>query len=419
MKRNKRKTILFVTQLHPFPPNMGGTFRTSGTLKTILSLGHKISLVSFTDKTADSDRKNSTRKLYKNLQVYKIPGKIIEDFHPRLRFKRFLKSLMLLQPYKATKYYSKQASGIIQKILITHHPQIIYLDHLSSAVYLPIIKRLSPSSKIILDIHDIESQLSFEKFLNSKSAFLKSALLLEYLKSRFFEAKILNKVDKIFVLSQAAKNFLKSRVSTPISIIPISLFETKTPSQSLSKKENLKNYKQLTFIGTLSLDVNKDGLQWFIEKVWPLVKTKIPQVKLAVAGSYGQNSSLKKILSADGILYLGYRQNLEPVYQQTDIGIIPMLVGGTVRMKTLGFLAHGVPVVSTPAGVYGIPKIKNQVHCLIANSAEEFADKTVKLLKNSHQREKLSQAAIKLMINYYTFDNLQRFLNYELSRLRA
>lgn len=422
MKHNKLKppTILFITQLYPFPPDMGGTFRTFGTLKALLSLGCKVHLVSFTDiGSAVGQEKISDLQIYKNLNIYKIPSKIIEDFYPYLKFWRFFKSLLLFQPYRATKYHLGRGSRTIQAVLKNDSPEIIYLDHISSAVYLPLIKKMSSSAKTVLDVHDIESQLSIEKFTHAKSVYLKMVLLLEHLKSKFFEVNTLNDVDKVFVMSQPAKDYLEPKISTPISIIPISLFEPKTTTLHRLKRKNYRSLKQLTFIGTLSLDVNKDGLRWFIEKVWPLIKIKVPEAKFVIIGSYSRDNSLKKLLSTDGVLYLGYRRDLKPIYQQATIGIVPMLVGGTVRMKTLGFLAHGVPVVSTSAGVYGIPKIKNQVHCLIADSAEEFADKTVKLLKNSHQREKLGQAAIKLMTNYYTFDNLQRFLNYELSRLRA
>ena len=421
MKDNKlNPVILFITQLYPFPPDMGGTLRTSGTIRALLSLGYEVRLISITDDHANTEiEKALNRQIYKNLSLYTIKANIIDDFHPFIKFWRFFKSVFLFQPYKVIKYSSNHALKAIRGILDKDHPEVIYLDHLSSGIYLNSVKKYSPSAKIVLDIHDIESQLSHEKFIQEKSIFIKMVFWLEYLKYGFFERKVFEGVDKVFVMSQQAKKNLESRINLPISIIPISLFEHKSIPLSLRrpKKKKFKPPNQITFIGTLSLDVNKNGLKWFIDKVWPLIRIKVKDARFVIVGSYGRNRVLSNSAGTDGVMYAGYRRDLDETYKETTVGVIPMLVGGTVRMKTLGFLAHGVAVVSTTAGVYGIPMIKDGVHCLIENSAGEFAEKIIGLLKNYSQRKKIAQNAIALVKNYYTFEKLQRFLNYELNQL--
>lgn len=414
--RRRKAKIIFITQLYPFPPKMGGTLRSYGTIRALLSKGHEIYLVAFSDSSEDQSIPKQICPFKKtNFRPHLIRTNIINDLHRWRNFLLYVKSNLLFTPFRAIKYSSEVAMKIMGNIQSEINPDIIYFDHFSSAIYLPFVKNRLPQAKIILDVHDIESKLSFEKFKTEKSPFLKMVYLIESIKSIFFERNILKSLDRIFVMSSEAKSSLEKKTNSPISIIPISIFENIYKNRISERTYNHKNKNVVTFIGTLSLDVNKNGLKWFIDCVWDLIKEQVPDATLIIIGSYGRidinHSLLKK-----GIVFKGYQKTLKRAYANTTVGIVPMLTGGTIRMKTLGFLARGIPFVSTIEGVHGIPEIKNGIHCYIANSPIQFSNSIIELLKNQSLRHKFSLNSVSLFKKYYGFPKLVKFLDSEFTK---
>ena len=74
-------------------------------------------------------------------------------------------------------------------------------------------------------------------------------------------------------------------------------------------------------------------------------------------------------------------------------------------------MALGVPVVSTSKGAEGI-EVNNGVHLLIADSAQDFADAVVRLLKEPELRKDLVFRARKLIeMKYDTEAVVPKFEN--------
>jgi glycosyltransferase involved in cell wall biosynthesis len=71
-------------------------------------------------------------------------------------------------------------------------------------------------------------------------------------------------------------------------------------------------------------------------------------------------------------------------------------MGVGTRLKILEALGAGLPVVATTIGAEGI-EAKDGVDLLIADSADDFADRCVSLLQDAGLRERLA-AAGKLLI---------------------
>jgi glycosyltransferase involved in cell wall biosynthesis len=92
--------------------------------------------------------------------------------------------------------------------------------------------------------------------------------------------------------------------------------------------------------------------------------------------------------------------DVQPHFQQSRVMVVPLRSGSGMRVKILDAFARGVPVVSTRIGIEGIAAIDNQ-HLLIADSAEEFAAATVRVLEDRALAERLSRAARELVLTEY------------------
>jgi glycosyltransferase involved in cell wall biosynthesis len=105
----------------------------------------------------------------------------------------------------------------------------------------------------------------------------------------------------------------------------------------------------LLFVGT-SYAANVDGAKHFIERVLPLVRRQIPNVRLLVAGTVC--GALKA--DAPGVELLGVVENLEEAYARAAIVVNPVLTGTGLKTKTVEALGYGKPLVTTACGAEGI-----------------------------------------------------------------
>ena len=79
-----------------------------------------------------------------------------------------------------------------------------------------------------------------------------------------------------------------------------------------------------------------------------------------------------------------------------------------MKLKTLEMMAAARPVVATHVGTEGI-HVEHGTDVLLASSAEEFAVRTVELLRDRGAREALGQNARRLVMREHRWqDNLER-----------
>ena len=76
--------------------------------------------------------------------------------------------------------------------------------------------------------------------------------------------------------------------------------------------------------------------------------------------------------------------------------VVPLKSGGGTRIKILEGMAMGIPVLSTTIGAEGLEFVPGE-HLWIADSAEQFATKTLELLNGVAVRTELADRARKFV----------------------
>ena len=89
---------------------------------------------------------------------------------------------------------------------------------------------------------------------------------------------------------------------------------------------------------------------------------------------------------------LGFVPDLEPLYAQAAVAIVPLLEGSGSRLKALEAFARGVPVVGTTIGLSGL-SVQHGVDCLMADSPQAFADAVAGVLDDPDLGARLTDGA--------------------------
>jgi glycosyltransferase involved in cell wall biosynthesis len=162
----------------------------------------------------------------------------------------------------------------------------------------------------------------------------------------------------------------------------------------------LPDPKRIGFIGLLTYPPNRDGLIWFRDHVWPLIRKKHPAAALRIIGKHPAPENL---VDGQGFEYLGFLKETLNEMKSWSCLVVPITFGGGTRIKILDAFSKMVPVVATTIGAHGITG-ENQKHIIIEDNPAAFAAQCLELLKNPQKGRALAQQGWKLFSETYSWE---------------
>lgn len=203
-------------------------------------------------------------------------------------------------------------------------------------------------ARLIIDTHDfITSQNKKRKSFRLGSAFEE-------------EMRRLSIFDEIWSLSVEENYLFRQFVKADHRFMP--LMHDK-PIPSSGAEENEKVY-DVIYVASDN-EHNILSARWFFSNVYPLLPTNL---SFCVIGRIG------KYIAEDlpNVYKFSFVDDTTPYYKKSKLAICPMFDGTGIKVKIVEALSHGIPVVSTPDGMVGLPDKSNN-GCMVGNNAEEFA----------------------------------------------
>jgi polysaccharide biosynthesis protein PslH len=277
-------------------------------------------------------------------------------------------SFITADSYNVIRFFSPTFDKRVAEILEQNTFDIIHLESIFLTPYLHTIRRLS-KAKVVLRAHNVEHTLWEKWSANSDNIFKKIYLKYLYRKLKKYETAILNNVDAIAAISYLDAQIISSLVNKPVSIIPVGITLPKLSSETI----NHPKYK-LYHIGAMDWQPNIEGVDWFIDEVWPFNLKAEPKMELHLAG---KNISSDYHLPNQRIYCHGEVKDAEEFIAKQDIMIVPVKNGSGVRIKILEAMSLNKLVVSTGIGISGIPAVSGKDY-LQADSPKTFAEQIIK-----------------------------------------
>lgn len=157
----------------------------------------------------------------------------------------------------------------------------------------------------------------------------------------------------------------------------------------------------LVFTGSMDWHPNEDAILYFVDAILPLVRQKIPAVKLTVVGR-NPGLHLRNVATAAGVDVTGTVDDVRPYIDSATVYIVPLRIGGGTRLKIYEALAMGKAVVSTTIGAEGLP-LQEGTEIVRADTPETLAASIVELLRDAARRRSLGAAGRRLMEEQYSW----------------
>lgn len=173
----------------------------------------------------------------------------------------------------------------------------------------------------------------------------------------------------------------------------------------------------LLFVGTLAYSPNVEGLQWFLESVFPRFRRAYPDGTLTVVGREPTAQVRALCEPTEGALLEADVPDLRPFYRDARAVVVPLLAGGGTRIKILEAAAAGRPVLSTPTGAEGLA-LRDGRDILIFRDAAEFLA-TYKSLAARMTYESLVEGARQVVTGTYSIQAFEDALNPVLTHIHG
>lgn len=214
-------------------------------------------------------------------------------------------------------------------------------------------------------------------------------MLRHYEAARYRECALILSVSEI-----DAATIGRLAPGVPVIAVPIGV-----PAAAATPVAQLTDRPEVLFVGALDWPPNGEAVDFFARTIWPAVLRGVPEARLTVVGR-GESATATYREANSQIRFTGWVGDVQPHFQQSRVMVVPLRSGSGMRVKILDAFARGVPVVSTRIGIEGIAAIDG-THLLIADSVEEFAAATIRVLEDRALAERLARAARELALAEY------------------
>jgi polysaccharide biosynthesis protein PslH len=219
--------------------------------------------------------------------------------------------------------------------------------------------------KIVLDAHNLEWRVNQQLAARSDEIIRRVAYRATTRWMKRFETRLARSVAGVWAVSDVESEWFAA-VGAKVWTVPNGV-------ELPPRVEPAPDSHRVLFVGSLNSVFNREGLEWFFGRVWPVVRSKVPDAQLQIAGA-GPSLRLP-----DGAEQLGFTEELEPLYAQAQLCIAPLLSGAGTRLKVLEAMASARPVVATSVGTEGLA-VSEEDGVLCRNTGEEFASACCDLL---------------------------------------
>lgn len=398
--------VLYLTTEFPWPATSGGPVRTLSQLRLVASLREvdSITLLSVAEKEVARPSIDALTAAVEKLRV------VAPVFHPvhLFDFKRYVPRVVALRllgvPYVAGKWDSPPLREVLRRELRETRPDVVYIDHLGMGRYLPVIEARRPSCRTVLDQHNVESDF-FKQFAQDKTGPKKIIAKAEHRLARRFEERTLRGVNAVVAISTEDARQFESLAGVRAHVVPVVM----TFERRMRRHPGRPHF---CYVGSLRWKPNVVGLDWLCQRVWPLVRERVPDATLEIAGVGLEPDATGRLPVPDawrapGIETVGFLEDLEPLYERSLGMLAPVAGGSGVRLKLLEGFRAGLPVVTTPDGAFGLP-LDDGKQALIAAEPERFAERVERLVKEDGLREGLRDAAYDFLAEHHSRDVAQR-----------
>ena len=318
----------------------------------------------------------------KTLWHHQILGEILpvnSDYHTPVGYSRFFRNLLAAKQYDYV------------WLTMMEHAQLV--NHL-----------FSPSCISILDMQDLCCEGRQVTLATSDFA---KGLKFDYETNFRKEIEVLGKFDKVVTNSTAETETISTHISQEkIALVPHPL--GRSSSKAIASYPERNFIYDILFVGT-HRTANVEGIEFFLNEVFPIVLEKLPDAVIALVGSVADVAQCDASIEKN-VKRVGFVEDLEDAYLQSRVFVCTLLSGAGTKVKLQEAIEFSVPIVATPVGASGL-SLKDEVSAFVQEDSAALAKGVITLLSEPSRAQEMSAEVLDVYHRCYSNDVINSRLN--------
>jgi sugar transferase (PEP-CTERM/EpsH1 system associated) len=398
--------ILLLAPYPPYPPRSGGALRIYNLLRG-LAQRHHVTCLTFVPDAQALMALEPLRACCRVVTVWGLPR--------RSTLARTWTTLASPQPDMALRNASPAYRAALRWLLRTQQYDIVQAESIEMAGYG--LLAADTSARLVLDQFNAEYVLQQRAALNdlrhpggARRLLAGGYSLAQWAKLAAYERRMLRAYQQVVTVSAEDRAALlrllrrDQRAQPPcaISVVPNGVdtaFFAPQPAPALSDAQP----PTLVFTGTLDYRPNVDAARWFAAEVLPRIRAVRPEVRVLLVGRT-PGPAVRSLHDGTTIIVQGDVPDVRPAIAGAAVYVVPMRIGGGIRLKLLEALAMEAPVVCTSMGAEGVNELRHDEHLLLADTPADFAAAVLRLLADPAEGRRLGSAGRRLAQQHYDWD---------------
>ncbi|MFT4761618.1 MAG: glycosyltransferase involved in cell wall biosynthesis [Paraglaciecola sp.] len=389
--------ILQLSKHFPYPLKDGYSIAVSYIAKSLIDNGCEVELLAM-----------NTTKHYLNLTTLPVNLNGYKKIHTvnvdnRITPWGAFKNLFSKESFILSRFVTETFSAKLAAVLKDGDFDIVQLESVQLAPYIPVIRQHS-KAKIAMRSHNVEFEI-WERQIETTNFLPKKWYLQSQLTPfKKFEIDQLKHYDKLVAITEKdlayfqKLGFQGEGISIPVGI-DLKTYES-TPT--LTKKK-----LTFSFIGSLDWMPNQQGVQWFLEEVWPAVIAQFPTAKFHIAGRHAPDWLLQQM--HQNVVIEGEVDSAIDFIRQHPIMVVPLFSGSGIRVKILEGMALNRVIITTNLGMEGIDA-EHRKEILIADTKATFLKEIKHCFLNQNELNQIGKNARNFIENHFDNQELGRQL---------
>ena len=280
---NDRKTLTFISPRFLFPTDSGGKIRTTQILRGLKggAFGIKLVMPSTEDERTKFGEQidtvcdqHITWEPLRQGKVLQLMQKVVWILH-RL-------------PIPVRSDWDAAGARIIEQVL-DEGTDLVVFDFPHSAVLAPD----SFAAPSLMFTHNIEAEIFHRHWQVARFPLRKMVWRNQYRKMHRFEKSVLSRFDSVVAVSDRDRDYFRDEYGIQnCGVIP-----TGVDTEFFSYQQPLDR-PQVVFCGSMDWMANIDGVEYFFDNVWSLIRAKVPNARMKVVGRTPPESLVRKICNS-------------------------------------------------------------------------------------------------------------------------
>ncbi|MGL4636637.1 MAG: glycosyltransferase [Beijerinckiaceae bacterium] len=382
---------LVVTVLPPPDParDRHGVYQRLGLfIQALASSGHQVDIVHFTDQNTIVDestrleREHVTSRNVSAVMGAAVTARLLPFNPARKRWWHNAHALAGVhyrrdfRPFTGAEAIS-QLRGMLQE-----NYDFVFAHRLPAMAALA--KTGIPDLPIFFDLDDVEHLVKQRAAVMSETTSARWRNKLEVPALARLEQRALRKAALTFLCSEHdLEKLTRDGFSMGRSVVAPNAVEGPTNQPALV------NRPSVLFLGNYRHPPNADAAERLITRIWPRIREENPIAELLIAGAHPDRiRSFRE--QPEGVIFTGFVDNLEALYEHSRIVCCPIRNGGGTRLKLIEAALYGKPMVATHIAAEGLA-FRHGRDIILRDDDARLAEACVQLL--STDAEATSQAA--------------------------